>query len=345
MECSGGNSHGEAAPSSSAHSAVANTSAPSLKLPNFFIIGAPKSGTTALSEYLRTHPNIFFSPIKEPEFFSTDISKRLPLDRQSYLALFSAVNPAVHKAVGEGSTGYLFSRVAAPEILKFNPDARFIVMLRNPVDLVQALHSEMCFWGGEDVRDFEAAWRLEARRRMGMNLPRHSWDDPRKLMYSDWGKLGEQMERLYSRVPRERVKVILFDDFAADTARVYAEVLAFLGVPSDGKHCFPAINENRALRFPSLHRALAMSLNFVRWALAAAGFRWKLRLGLSQKLLALNTRPAKRRGISTAMRMELVDYFREDVRRLSELIERDLSIWIPDERPQRSSPEHPLLAQ
>ena len=125
------------------------------RAPNFFIIGAPKSGTTALSQYLRDHPNIFFSGVKEPHFFDLDTSKRLKLDLQTYLSLFAKARPELHIAVGEGSTGYLFSKVAVSEILKFNPDSKFIVMLRNPVDLVQAWHSEMYFEGVENIRDFE----------------------------------------------------------------------------------------------------------------------------------------------------------------------------------------------
>jgi hypothetical protein len=295
--------------------------------PNFFIIGAPKSGTTALSEYLKSHPNIFFSRVKEPQFFDLDTSKRLKPNLQTYLSLFSAADPALHKAVGEGSTGYLFSRVAVPEILKFNPNSKFIVMLRNPVDLVQALHSEMYFEGVENVRDFESAWNLEHERRQGRSIPSPCWE-PRKLFYSEWGKLGDQIERLFANVSRDRVKVVLFDDFVADTKGVYEEVLSFLRVPFDGKSDFQTINYNRVLRYPRLQRSLAFILNYFRRIRVISGLRLRWGLGLSQKLLLLNSKPSNRRRISPELRAELIEFFREDINKLSKLLERDLSYWI-----------------
>jgi len=296
-------------------------------VPNFFIIGAVKSGTSALSEYLKSHPNIFFSSVKEPEFFSFDTQKRVKPNLETYLSLFSEAAPHLHKAVGEGSTGYLFSKVAVSEILKFNPNSKFIVVLRNPVEVVQALHSEMYFWGAENVRDFEKAWRLEEVRRNGRSIP-NPWDDPKRLLYSEWARLGEQMERLFSVVHRDSVKVILFDDFVADTKGVYEDVLSFLGVPSDGKNDFPTVNENRALRYPWVQRGLAITFNHLRWILAATGLRWRMRWGLSRKLLLLNANSTTRKRISPELRAELSDFFRDDVRRLSELLGRDLSHWV-----------------
>jgi glycosyltransferase involved in cell wall biosynthesis len=295
--------------------------------PNFFIIGAPKSGTTSLSEYLKDHPNVFFSPVKEPHFFDLDTSKRLKLKLGTYLSLFSQADPNVHKAIGEGSTGYLFSKVAVSEILKFNPDSRFIVMLRNPVELVWSWHAEMYFEGVENVYDFEEAWKLEKERRNGKNIPKACWE-PQKLFYSEWGKLGDQMERLFSVVPRDRVKVILFDDFAVDTKGVYEDVLSFLGVPSDGRNDFQTANENKAIRYPWLQQRLAVAANNFRLVRAVSGLKLNLGIGLSKKLLLLNSKPSNRAPISPELRAELVGYFCGDVQKLSKLLNRDLSHWV-----------------
>jgi 1,2-diacylglycerol 3-alpha-glucosyltransferase len=297
-------------------------------LPNFFIIGAPKSGTTSLSEYLRVHPNIYFSRVKEPHFFDRDTSKRLKLSLRTYLSLFAKADPGLHKAVGEGSTGYLFSNVAVSEILRFNPDSRFIVMLRNPVELVRAWHSQMYFEGVENIREFEMAWRLEGTRRHGYEIPHNCWE-PKKLFYSEWGKLGDQMERLFSVVDRDRVMVILFDDFVADPKRVYEEVLAFLGVQSDGRTDFPQINENRSLTHPKLQQALAFLANCFRLTRAVSGLNLALGLGVFQKLLFLNSHQAPRESISLSLRAELDDLYREEVQKLSKLLDRDLSYWVP----------------
>jgi Sulfotransferase domain len=307
-------------------------SRPSMSIaPNFFIVGAPKSGTTALSQYLGTHPNVFFSPVKEPHFFDLDTSKRVKAGLQTYLSLFSQAEPDLHTAVGEGSTGYLFSKVAVSEILKFNPDSKFIVMLRNPVDLVHAWHSEMYYEGIEDIVDFERAWRLEGERREGRRIPYACWE-PKKLLYSEWGKLGDQVERLLSVVARDRLKVIVFDDFVADTRGVYEQVLSFLGVPLAGKDVFETVNESRVLRYPWLQRSVAYTANQVRRIRAISGLNLKWGLGFSQRLLLLNSKPSPRRSIPVEFRAELNEFFREDVHKLSKLVDRDLSYWVEDPR-------------
>ena len=110
------------------------------RVPDFFIIGAPKSGTTSLSEYLRAHPGIFFSQPKEPFFYSEDYTHPGRISRRGdYLALFAGAPPGA--LLGEGSTWYLRSAVAVPRILQDNPDARFIVMLREPLAMLRSLHA------------------------------------------------------------------------------------------------------------------------------------------------------------------------------------------------------------
>ena len=299
--------------------------------PNFFIIGAPKSGTTSLSEYLKDHPSIYFCKLKEPHFFDLDTSKRLKPTLQTYLSLFSNADPNVHKAVGEGSTGYLFSEAAVPEILKFNPDAKFIVMLRNPVELVQSWHSEMYFEGVEDTPEFDAAWSLEGARRLGTSVPQACWE-PRKLFYSEWGKLGDQVERLFSVVSRDSVKVIVFDDFVADTKRVYEEVLTFLGARPNGRTVFAPVNESRSPKHAGLQRRLAWSANYFRRFRTTSGLKLSLGLGLFSKMLQLNSKAAPRKPASPVLRAELAAFYREDVRKLSMLLGRDLSYWVVETR-------------
>jgi glycosyltransferase involved in cell wall biosynthesis len=296
--------------------------------PNFFLVGAPKSGTTSMSEYLRGHPNVFFSRVKEPHFFDTDFSARLKIKPRTYWSLFADVVLGVHKAIGEGSTGYLNSKVAVAEILKFNPGARFVVMLRNPIDLVPAWHSEMLFEGVEDVWDFESAWELEASRRKGCDIPSACWE-PKKLFYSDWGRLGDHIERLYSQVERNKVKVIIFEDFVASPRATYEEVLRFLGVPSDNRTTFPIINENKELKHPRLQRYVALVANYVRRFRSLSGLNMSLGIGMS-RILHLNSKPARRKPVSPRMREHLKDFYRDDIQKLSRLLGRDLSGWVSE---------------
>ena len=301
--------------------------------PNFFIIGAPKCGTTALSQYLSEHPRVFISSSKEPQYFDFDLTKHHQPSLEEYLGYYRGADPAIHLAVGESSTSHLFSKRAVPEILKFNPEARFIVMLRNPVDLVYSFHSEMFYGGIENVADFERAWRLEKERDEGRSLPPLCVEKDR-LRYSQWGKLGDQMERLFSLVPREKVLVIIYDDFMSRTSEVYRSVLGFLGVPPDPRMEFPRINENRIVRWHRAQRILTFLSTQV----------WKIKnrlnvgksFGVLTGLIRLNRKFDKRPPLREELRAELADFYQSDVEKLGRLLGRDLSHWTRRENPSRS---------
>jgi len=231
-----------------------------MKKPNFFIIGAPKSGTTALAQYLSEHPAIFFSRDKEPHFFNTDWEHRGVTDFDQYLRLFEDAS-SHHIAVGEGSTTYLASAVAVPNILKFNPSARFIVMVRNPIEMAPALHTEELYQFREYVLSFREAWHRQKERYRSRKLPAFT-KDRRVYNYGDRCNIGSQIERLISVVGRHRVKLILFDDFVQNTRRAYLEVLLFLGVPSDQRKSFPKVNARKMPR----SRVVDSILRYGLWA-------------------------------------------------------------------------------
>lgn len=293
--------------------------------PNFFILGAPKCGTTALSRYLGRYPNVFISHPKEPMYFDSDLAKHVTLTEEDYLALFRDADPSLHKAVGEGSTTYLFSERAVPEILKFRPDAKFIVMLRNPVDMVPALHSENFFRGAENLSDFEAAWRAEKERKKGRGLP-HLCVEPRRFWYSEWGMLGNQVERLFALVPKERVKVILFEDFAGQTEKIYGEVLGFLGVLPDQRQNFEKINVNKVVRWGWVHRWLAYIGTWIWMIKSKLGI--KRGTDIVERMMLWNSRFERRKSIPPGLRSEMARFYREDVQKLSRLVGRDLSGWM-----------------
>jgi hypothetical protein len=294
--------------------------------PNFFVIGAPKSGTTSLCRYLEGHPNIFFSKLKEPQYFNFDSSKWLRPSLKSYRSLFSTVNRELHKAVGEGSTCYLFSCVAVAEILKKRPDAKFIVMLRNPIELVQAWHSEMFWEGIEDISDFEKAWNMQEVRKSGGYIPRTCWE-PNKLFYAEWGALGNQIERLLSVADRNAVKIILFEDFVANPKVIYEDVLSFLEVPADARTEFPIFNDNRMVRWPWLQRRVAFAANYFRMFRIITGLDLGIGTNVFPRILRINSNQASRIPISPDFRRYLQEYYRQDLKKLSALLDRDLSQW------------------
>jgi len=144
--------------------------------PNLFIVGAPKAGTTSLYEYLAGHPQIYMSPVKEPMYFCPDVHgfrEGFPFmygeDERAYLALYDDARD--EKRLGEATTRYLVSHDAARLVHDFAPDAVAIAMLRNPVDLVHALHNERVSQGNEPITDFEEAMAADAPRSRGIDLP------------------------------------------------------------------------------------------------------------------------------------------------------------------------------
>jgi hypothetical protein len=299
------------------------------KKPNFFIVGAPKCGTTALYEYLRLHPNIFMSTVKEPHFFAEDLgSYRRIQTLDDYQNLF-VDRTANHERVGEASVYYLRSHMAIPKIHEFNPDAKIIAMFRNPVEMLHSLHSQLLYVAEETVPDFEMAWRLQGRRAQGLDLPPRSRGSF-LLQYAEFAKFGTQAERLLSTFPPAQVKLILYDDFKLSPKQVYDEVIGFLDLPHDNRTEFPRINENKKVR-------VAWLRNFYRKPppVLRSAFRGLKRAvgggaltAVAQKLVALNTSKEQRMPLSPQFRSELVATFQAEVRRLGRLLNRDLSHWV-----------------
>jgi hypothetical protein len=295
-----------------------------MKKPNFFIIGGQRCGTTSLRRYLSEHPQIFVcEDPPEPRYFATDFvpSPAGALSLPAYLKLFSRADER-HLAVGEGSPTYLPSAVAIQNILRFNPEAKFIVLLRGQVEMARSLHARFLLDGFENVADFEEAWRLQLARRAGRFLPRFCFE-PKHLQYGDFCKLGEQLERVYERARKDQVLVIFSDEFRTQTPAVYERVLDFLGVPRDGRKQFPIYENNRRCRSEALKLSL-LAIDRVKIILGIGS----IGLGIATALDNLNQRREARKPLRPEFRAELMDYFRADAVKLSQLIGRDLTDWL-----------------
>jgi hypothetical protein len=296
-----------------------------MRRPDLFIVGAAKCGTTALYRYLGDHPRIFMSPMKEPRYFADDLHRRVT-ELDEYLTLFSAATDD-HLAVGEASPTYLNSEVALPRIREFSPTARIIVMIRNPVEMVYSYHAQQIVSSNEDERDFERAWRLQGIRRQGRRIPRHC-ESPRVLQYAEVGRLGSQLERVLEIFDGDRVLVVVFDDFAAATRRVYEEVLGFLDVPSDDRDEFERENPGQTLRIPLVSRFARRPprLLIEPYMALKKRFAWG-DLGFTSWLKTVNAKPAQRPPLPAAFRRELVEEFSPEVDTLERILDRDLSHW------------------
>ncbi len=283
-----------------------------------------------MASYLGAHPAIYWSDPKElwyfcrPDFPDSGEPKRL----EQYLGHFRASN-ANHRYLAEGSTSYLYAPGAAARILEFNPEARFIVMLRNPIEAVVSLHRQMLLNMQESESGFEKAWRLQDVRRRGQRVPLKCSNN-KYLLYRDWCLWGEQLDRLFRVVERTKVCIILFDDFKLSTREEYEKVLAFLGLESDRRAEFLVENRGRSFKNQSLVNGID---NFL---VITTALRQKLKLrppgiGLSRafrKLQMSQLQPAKSILLPEALRAELVEAFASDIALLSRLLQRDLSHWL-----------------
>ena len=297
------------------------------KKPNFFIVGAPKCGTTALSEYLKEHPNVFMSTPKEPHYFANDMVKHRGIkNSKDYFDLFKDTTEK-HLAIGEASVWYLYSKTAIENIKIFNKDAKIIVMLRKPVEMVYSMHSQHQNSQGEDEPDFEKAWNLEAERKKGKSIPKHILHVP-NLYYSEIAKYYTQLRKLYNTFPKNQVLVITFDDFKNDTKKIFNEVLDFLILPDYDKNEFPRVNENKKFKYHFVNKLAKKEPVFIRnirkKTMQVLGLN-KLEIG--KLIYKLNSKKEFRKPIDTKIKIEVINCYQEEVNQLSVLLKKDLSCW------------------
>ena len=221
------------------------------KLPNFFIVGAPKCGTTAWVEYLRAHPDVFFPNVKDQCYFALDLPNfRLTKTPAHYAALYA--NCGAAKVVGEASAMYLFSTAAARAIRDHDPASKILIFLRGQEDYLPSLHNQFLWEFAEEIEDFETAWRLSGHR-SAETIPSGCLE-PRTLDYASMGRFEQQVGRYLKGFPSSQVCVIDFRDWIANSRRTYLQILDFLGLPDDGRTDFPAVNAGVTYRSRKLTR-------------------------------------------------------------------------------------------
>lgn len=300
----------------------------SITKPNFFLIGAPKCGTTSMYNYLMQHPAIFFPKIKEPNYFSCEFSRLRRVETEdAYLEMYKSVG-TTHKVIGDASVNYFFSRSAVTRILEFNPEARFLIMLRNPVDMAHSLHSQLYFTGDENIKDFYKAWRMQSARKVGRYIPL-TCREPAYLQYLDICMLGRQVMRFLEIVPQDHMIFVLQDDLSADTEATVKEVFEFLELRALKNIDYHVANRNKTPRSQSisvlynarLPKIITKNFCILKELIGQKNF--PLRKTLSQ----WNRKNVVRNPMSEHVRKELAETFSADLRLLSGLIDRDLSAW------------------
>lgn len=295
-----------------------------MRRPDFFIVGAPKCGTTALDHYLKQHPEIFLPDRKEPQFFGSDIhASTFIKDKAEYLQLFSTAQN--ERRVGETSVWSLYSRRAAREIAEFAPHANVIIMLRNPTEMLYSMHSQYLYTGNEDIESFAAALEAEEARKKGKLIPQTA-TFVEGLFYRESARYYEQVQRYFEAFGHDRVHVILFDDLKADPGKVYVDTLRFLGVDPSFRPDLKVVNPNKRVRSKALRDASKYSQGYVR-RLSKKLIPFQTRRRLVSLLDRYNTVYESPRPIEEETSARLKAEFAPEVEKLSGLLGRDLSGW------------------
>lgn len=297
------------------------------RYPDFFVAGAARCGTTYLWGALRRHPGVFMPAIKEPHFFAADLDSGTQgegrfrvRDEAAYVRLFEGARP--DQLVGEASPTTISSAVAVEAILRVSPEARMIVSLRDPVEAIASRHARWYASGFEDL-DLERAIEADADRAQGRRLPRRPMF-PRVFAYVGGARHGEQLERLFQRVGRERVLVLLLDEIAADpdgTIRRAARFLGLADVPIAGTI---DRNANRVVRSARLFNAVYAP----RTIDVAKRVIPRPLCGVARRATVvfhrLDRRETKRPAMSPALQALLRERLREDLELTSRLLGEDL---------------------
>lgn len=302
--------------------------------PDFFIVGAPKCGTTAMDSFLSQHPDIFIPEAKELQFFGSDIQmketfvrskERFNVNQDSYRSYFDGVRD--EKRIGESTVWYLYSKLAAEEIKAYNPQANIIIMLRNPVDMMYSLHRQYLYDLNEDIEDFAEALDAESARKEGGTIPNESfWRDA--LYYRELASFTEQVERYIQTFGREKVHFILFDEIQRDISGTYRKLLNFLQIDPDFEANFSTVNPSKTFRNKWLHE---LSVNPPKWfqvMIAPLLRNSAIRSALKATVKAVNTKKQSYPPIDPHLRQQLLGEFAQEIEALGKLIQRDLSGWM-----------------
>jgi hypothetical protein len=309
------------------------------RVPDFFIVGHPKCGTTALYEMLRRHPQIFMPDFKEPWFFADDMRPRfqparsgvVPETLEGYVSLFDGAE--ADQCVGEASSSYLRSSDAASRIAQLRPDARIIAILREPASFLRSLHHQMLSDHVETKKDLKLAISLEPARRAGRNIPRRS-HLPQMLLYSEHVRYVEQLRRYHTAFPAEQVLVLIYDDFRADNEATLRRVQQFLGVhdaaPLEVFDANTSSNRMRSQQLDDFVNVVSVGRGPVSGAVKAAvkaitssGLRSTALRATRRKLVYGKPRPP-----DEELMLELRRRFKGEVVALGEYLGRDLAgLW------------------
>ncbi len=309
-------------------------------IPNFFIIGAQKAGTTNLYYLLKQHPDIYFPEMKEPGYFywtrypegvrwpNGKVIKGGVSDWQEYLQLYA--NAANAMVIGDASTIYLYDTESANAIKNAVPHAKIVAVVRDPVARAYSAYNFMRRNGKEPISTFDAALALEPERIAGGLAP--------NLHYVNRGLYGQQLRAWYGAFPREQIRIVLFEDLVGDPLSVCAELFTFLGVDSsfvpDLKSAEGIHKNASGIPTGSINAKLR---SWIWGSTPVSAFMKKLLPFQLRAWVRISARRVigsrglrKPEALSSTSRQRLRDKYRDDIRTLESLMGAQLPGWMVD---------------
>jgi hypothetical protein len=277
--------------------------------PNFFIIGAPKSGTTSLYYYLKSHPDVFMPVVKEPHYFSSDLDYHIHFyqTEAQYLRLFAGARNH-HKAIGEASVSYISSDLAPAAMEAFNPDAKIIVLLRDLVEALYSFHMELAFRGRTGAT-FEN--NIGAAPSGDFNYYR---------LVQQW---PARIREYQQRFGEDNVKILLFEDLVENPAAVYRETLAFLELDTSFQPEFKIYNQRPQPRSRWVTQALnhPVGRRIGQWVFT------RIPLGNTLDVYQWNRKQAVYPDLAPELRHRIMQDLEPTYREIETTLHQDLSAW------------------
>ncbi len=289
---------------------------------NFICIGAAKSGTTAMHFFLRQHPQIYMPLKKEIHHFADDILKKNDywLKPEAFFKLFrKAKNKQI---IGETSVFYMISENAAKNIYSHNPDAKIIIMLRNPVEVAYSLHSQLVFNGEENINDFKKVLEIEQDRINGKKLPTKTRIN-KKHIYTEVVKYTVQIKRFQNFFPPENIKIILFEDFKNNALNTVQQTYKFLEVDDKFKPKLKVHNPNKKIKNRNIQKFTTFFTNRILSKFFCEDNLEKFR----NFMIKINSIEKKRKPLDNETKQILTEKLKPEIIKLEKLLNKNLKHW------------------
>lgn len=305
-----------------------------MKKIDFFIIGAPKTATSALNLFLSKHKDVFMSRPKDTGYFCKDFHKQSDLLHNSknsfeyfpirtfekYIECFKGSKK--NQFLGESSTQYFHSKDAPKSLYEHNPDAKVILLLREPISHLVSLHGLLLNHGIETENDFNKA--LENSKVLTRKTYPKTSSHPYLKFYFPVAEMYTAVNRYYATFPKSQIKVVLFEDFKLNNRKVYCDILDFLDLSKERLPKFEGYNTRHIVKYPWLRLFFKSKVWKFFWYIPSRVLPIKFRMFLLEKYFKFNRKELPLPSVDIITKNKLLSYYSEDIEKTSNLIGMDL---------------------